>query len=761
MRKIWFNALSAVVVIALLGASFALVGGHTNRGSPSTGGYSPFQGVSGKYTLTIKETGLPAGHPWNVSLGGDGSGGFVSTINSSSSTIIQFTLANGNYSFTPASVGYASNVTMTTPNQRPDSVTVSGSNLTYNVYFNKTYDVTLIESGLPSGMNWMAALTDLSYNDVGSSNITSSSTHVFELVNGTWIASAVPFVSGYSGYKAYFNNSDQTYQDLNINGAPMTVYIHFIMSYNVNFTETGLPSSSIWTINIANSSMESKGIFNTVYATATTANYTIPEFNGTWYYSISTSVPGGYFAYPSSGSISVSGNNVSVAVTFSTSPPSGYYFLNFTETGLSPGTSWGVTLKGNPESSSISNTISFPVANGTYSYIVGNVSGYTRMPSSGNITVSGSSVVQTVRFTPFATTPPVWAFVGAYADYSVTSVYKGSTSSGNLTMQAIAVNLTNNTVELRITSQGAPSGSTSITTLYIDWNDFSFWLGKGLISELNNGTSPLGPNASVSTSIKVSTPDGIFLTDRVVLSANGQDMIFYYDMFSGILVAIYETNSTGSITANITSTNIPEGGTALSSYTVSFSESGLPAGMAWYVNLSNGMTYASTSGTISIQEPNGSYSYSVASSNKTFRPSPASGSFTVNGGSVSVSITFSQTARSSYTVTFSETGLPSGTLWYVIFNGANKSSTTGTITFTAPNGTYSFTVGSVSGYSVSVSSGSISVNGNNVSNTITFSPIKKSSSGSGMAADELYGIFGGVISAVAIVSVLAFMRKRR
>ncbi|MCL4315020.1 MAG: hypothetical protein M1454_04775, partial [Candidatus Thermoplasmatota archaeon] len=62
MRKKWIKALSAVLVIAFLGTSFALVGGHANPGSHYTGGNSPFQGASGKYTLTIKEKGLPAGH---------------------------------------------------------------------------------------------------------------------------------------------------------------------------------------------------------------------------------------------------------------------------------------------------------------------------------------------------------------------------------------------------------------------------------------------------------------------------------------------------------------------------------------------------------------------------------------------------------------------------------------------------------------------------------------------------------------------------
>ena len=753
MRMIGINVLSVVVVIALLGASFALVGGHSNQGPASNGGYLPFQGGSGGYTLTIKETGLPAGHLWNVSLGGSGSGGFVSTSESSNSTTIQFTLANGNYSFTPASVGYATNVTITTPNQMPYSVTISGSNLAYNVYFYKTYAVTLVEKGLPSGRDWMSALTDLSYNDVILSNITSSNMTVFSLINGTWVASAVPCVSG---YQAYFNNSDQTYQFLDINGGgPMTVNIHFIRVYNISFTETGLPANSMWKIDIANTSMENKGIFNTVYVTA--ANYTLPEFNGTWYYSFSTSVPGGYIAYPSTGSVQVAGHNVSVALTFSTALSNGHYFLNFTEMGLTSGTSWYVTLNGSTESSTAS-TITFSVTDGTYSYLIGNVTGYTVMPSSGKLTVSGSSITQTVKFTPYVTTPPVWAFVGANATYRLTSVYKGSTYSINMTMQVIAVNLSNNTVELRMTTQSTTPGKANVTTEYINWNDFNLWLGKSLISELNNGTSPMGLNASLSTSVEISTPDGTFLTDRMVISSNEQSLVFYFDMYSGILVALYGTNATGSITLNITSTNIPEASTTVSYYTVTFSESGLPAGTEWYLNLSNGMTYSTTADTISIQEPNGTYSFTVASSNKMFGPSPSSGTLTVKKGSVSVSITFSLI---KYTVLFSETGLPSGTSWYVIFDGMNQSSTKGTIAFTFPNGTYSYTIGNVSGYSLAASSGSISVKGHNAAVSISFTPITKSTPASGMAPDELYGILGGLIAAVAIVSALAFMRKGR
>ncbi len=75
----------------------------------------------------------------------------------------------------------------------------------------------------------------------------------------------------------------------------------------------------------------------------------------------------------------------------------------------------------------------------------------------------------------------------------------------------------------------------------------------------------------------------------------------------------------------------------------------------------------------------------------------------------------------TYNVTFSENGLPSGTTWSITFNGKTESSTTASISYTGvANGTYSYTVGSVSGYTANPSSGSITVNGNNVNQNIQF-----------------------------------------
>jgi parallel beta-helix repeat protein len=77
-----------------------------------------------------------------------------------------------------------------------------------------------------------------------------------------------------------------------------------------------------------------------------------------------------------------------------------------------------------------------------------------------------------------------------------------------------------------------------------------------------------------------------------------------------------------------------------------------------------------------------------------------------------------------YSVTFTESGLPSGTSWNVTFNGTTSSSSSSTITFTGVNnGTYSYTVGSAAGYTASPSTGSVTVNGADVNQQITFTII--------------------------------------
>jgi hypothetical protein len=161
-------------------------------------------------------------------------------------------------------------------------------------------------------------------------------------------------------------------------------------------------------------------------------------------------------------------------------------------------------------------------------------------------------------------------------------------------------------------------------------------------------------------------------------------------------------------------------------YHIVFAESGLPASTSWSVTL-GGSSQSSSTASITFSEENGSYSFSVASETG-YTVNQASGTITVHGSDVSQPITFSplSTSTPTYTVTFTEAGLPAGTDWSVTLGGTANSSTTTTVTFREANGSYAFTVGTVSGYSSTPASGSEAVRGAAVSKSITFAAIPPS-----------------------------------
>jgi DNA-binding beta-propeller fold protein YncE len=153
-------------------------------------------------------------------------------------------------------------------------------------------------------------------------------------------------------------------------------------------------------------------------------------------------------------------------------------------------------------------------------------------------------------------------------------------------------------------------------------------------------------------------------------------------------------------------------------YSVSLGETGLPASTGWWVNLTGGGSGYTIGTSIKFREPNGTYSYSVASTNKTYI-SPG-GSFTVNGPLDFQTVTFFPV---TYAVSFVEVGLANGTEWTVGLFAAQRSSPSGSVTFSEPNGTYPFLVGTIPGYATSPSSGSVTVAGASTTTRIAFTAL--------------------------------------
>ena len=180
-------------------------------------------------------------------------------------------------------------------------------------------------------------------------------------------------------------------------------------------------------------------------------------------------------------------------------------------------------------------------------------------------------------------------------------------------------------------------------------------------------------------------------------------------VFDALNSRFYAANS-GSGTISVISTQ--------RAYTVSFNVSGIPREFGWFVNV----TGIPSSGRIlgdsySLDLPNGTYDFAVASSNKSYRPDPYSGSFSIDGSSISLSIPFSEVL---YQVLFNEEGLPSGMNWTVILSGSSNTSASSSIGFKEPNGTFNYSISTVQGFHAIQSYGKVGVDGKTVTESVSF-----------------------------------------
>jgi len=152
-------------------------------------------------------------------------------------------------------------------------------------------------------------------------------------------------------------------------------------------------------------------------------------------------------------------------------------------------------------------------------------------------------------------------------------------------------------------------------------------------------------------------------------------------------------------------------------FVAEFTEVGLPSGTLWTVSVTgNGhgqeraiedQTASSYTTSLNFTLPNGTYHYIVTKIPGSFFVNNSwHGKFVIAGGSPPVTkVIF--TTPPTYALTFTESGLPNGTNWSVRINGfggvhiaEQASSTTSTLSFSLPNGTYHYVIGEVLGFIV-------------------------------------------------------------
>jgi outer membrane protein assembly factor BamB len=201
-------------------------------------------------------------------------------------------------------------------------------------------------------------------------------------------------------------------------------------------------------------------------------------------------------------------------------------------------------------------------------------------------------------------------------------------------------------------------------------------------------------------------------------------------------------------------------------FEVTVAATGRPSNLQWWFNWTGGLSAPGLGDSLSLSEPNGTYAYTVATSDPTY--SAPAGSFSVAGAPVSVPVMFS---RVTFTVTFLEAGLPGGTTWSVDFAGVDRSGSGGLVFGGIANGTYEYTVAplvnpGLRGYVPIRSAGTVSVFGGPVTVSVAFQlassgPPPSGSTIFGLPPIEGYALLGGLIAAFVVAAALAVFLSRR
>jgi YVTN family beta-propeller protein len=339
---------------------------------------------------------------------------------------------------------------------------------------------------------------------------------------------------------------------------------------------------------------------------------------------------------------------------------------------------------------------------------------YVANSNSSNVSVIDASAPSVIAAVPVGDGP-----LGLAYDHGQDELFVANDESNNTTIISTTTNKVVTSVPVGLRPDGA-----------------AYNPNLGVITISDEGSADVSVILDSNNSVVSTVPVGLDPVGVAWDSANGYE---------------YVADANSSTVSVLGTPTVPP-------YAVTFSELGLPPGTSWTVNLAGSPTTTS-SASVSFSEVNGSYPYTVTPV-AGYVGANLSGNVVVNGFPVNVVVTFSAVL---YTITFTESGLPGGTVWAVTLGTTTLNSATANVTFSMPNGSYAYVVPSVTGYSASPASGWSNLSGHAVSVDITFS------SNPGTPGSSPAGTVGGVplweiaviVAAIAAVvgGVLWSMRR--
>ena len=684
------------------------------------------------YSIMFTELGLPLHSIWSVSIG--------SQLIEGNSSSLSVSVPNGSYQFQVSGpAGFISNVTS-------GLVQINGQSTSVSLAFSNTnsYEIVFIESGLPKQSVWNVTLGTTSY-------ISNSSQIESYYPNGTYTYTITTFLSGYvasdsggsilvsgSPETVYVNFSDQS----NTNNAAMNAIKtnaelnslsgSFILSETgINFGVNGINQWQITinskTYNISGSSMQIAGLTAGLY------KYSVSQIQD-------------YAINPQTGYVDITASSSYLNITFQAVPT---YDVVFTPSGIPYGTTVYLTVdstvyKFTPTAQIPFLTLSLPV--GSYRYSVSSSGVYSPTLISGNVLVSDSQMQVFISFLKSEQYPVQFVAhglsVGSEMLVSIGANHYSTTSGRlelNLTPGIYSYEIEGNGMEkpvigsgtFQLTSSGFEENVTYVQQNYLvifkslgisgnDW-DISFSSYNTTVS--GNEVQFQMPNGSYSYHITTSGKYSMIGASGTVI-VSGRDVTIY---------PIFEKE-----------------------YEIFFAETGLPADTVWYFNSTAGSYAINSSSILSTFDINGSYAYSISSSNKEWRALTNSGSMNVRGSNLVENFTF---VKVVYRLSFTEKGLANNTTWLIEVNGIQYKVSNNSLSIYVTNGTYDYESGNVSGFTASNGNGTIVINGNSGNVILQFTAQKELKPYNDSLMIEILSIAAVAIVAVAVGTIL--LRRNR
>ena len=466
------------------------------------------------------------------------------------------------------------------------------------------------------------------------------------------------------------------------------------VTYAVTFSERGMPTAAGGGVAFNGGSTTPFTSGGTVSFLATDGTYHFVVTAGTGYTLIS----------PSPGTtVTVNGAPVTVNIVFHA-----IYTVTFTETGLSAGASWSVTLNGTMTHTSTAGTpITFSQSNGTNLPFSVSAHGYTASPSTGTVTVAGANPAsQPIAFTAVVLQNAIYA----------------ETNSTSIEMYPLP--------QIQEFTVGSGSGTVPVTYVLL-------YLGGSGTASFSIGSTKFGDGALANTTVNVNGA-GWYNTSFAQINLNlGADYYLNVYQTSGSVTWGYTASPTVKINtlsefyyvgSTLTSdTNTPDiytvGLSRPAGFPVTFQERGMPTAAGGGVSFNGGpLTPFATGGTVTFNEPNGVYPYTVtAGTGYSLVSTAPSTPVTVSGAPVTVTVVFHEL----YSVVFQATGL-TGESWGVTLNGTHQTHVgSGSVSVELPNGTYTWALDDTPGWhTTSIAySGSGSVTGGQLTVTVVYTQV--------------------------------------